>query len=71
MFGGTPSGADPTIRVYYDGQGPGTPPSLEYRLFMAHGLGPCGCTGYAGQGNCPAAWVTAELLISGGHGPSD
>ena len=52
VFGGTPSGADPTIRVYYDGQGPGTPPSLEYRLFMAHGLGPYGCTDYAGQKNC-------------------
>ena len=46
--------ADPIIRVYYDGFT--APASLEYRLFMAHGLGPlvCGEGGkdYPLQKNC-------------------
>jgi hypothetical protein len=40
VFGGDAqysSGADPTIRIYYDANS--TAPSLEYRLFMAHGAG--------------------------------
>ena len=51
IFGGDEvysKGADPTIRVYLGGK-----LSMEYRLFMAHGLGPMTCgNDYKSQKNC-------------------
>jgi len=55
IFGGDAPyerGADPIVRMYYDGYEAGDAPSLQYRLFLAHGMSPFGCTDYAGQKNC-------------------
>jgi len=62
IFGGDhryDGGADPLIRIYYDGVG--SKPSIEFRLFMAHGMGPIVCgDDYAAQKNCIDPAVTAS-----------
>lgn len=66
IFGGDhryDGGADPLIRIYYDGVG--SKPSIEFRLFMAHGMGPIVCgDDYAAQKNCVDPAVTASDAVS-------
>ena len=66
IFGGDhryDGGADPLIRIYYDGVG--SKPSIEFRLFMAHGMGPIVCgDDYAAQKNCIDPAVTASDAVS-------